>query len=203
MEKALLSFAALSDGNLLARSQAITTSLTGNPDFPTTVPAIADVADMVSNFAEALAIAASGNRAAIADKNEKKQALIETLRQLAANITSTANGDRTMLLTTGFDISKEREPVVITKPENLQVTNGMNAGDLVVSVNAVKGAKAYMYEYTTDATQQENSWVATTSSKSKITFSDLEAGKTYYCRVAAVGAKGQIVYTDPVSRIVI
>ena len=48
-----------------------------------------------------------------------------------------------------------------------------------------------------------DNWQTTTTRQAKITYDNLEAGKIYYCRVAAVGAKGQIVYSDPISRMVI
>jgi hypothetical protein len=203
MEKAILSFAQFPDGNLLAFSQTVAVSMTGNPDFPTPVPAIANVTDAAAAFAEALTVAASGNRAAIADKKEKRLPLIGLLRQLAVNVSSTANGNRSMLLTTGFDVSKQKEPVVITKPTDLKVLNGINSGTLDVSVKSVKGARSYVYEYATAEAMAAGNWQSAISSKSKHSFSELQPGTVYYCRVAAVGSKGQVVYSDVVSRMVI
>ena len=105
--------------------------------------------------------------------------------------------------TQNISISKEKEPVVIAKPENLQVINGMNSGDLQVSVKRVKGATSYVHEHATAEAMAVNNWQAVTITQSKITYSNLEAGKTYYCRVAAVGSKGQIVYSDPIARMVV
>ncbi|MFL5810468.1 MAG: fibronectin type III domain-containing protein [Flavisolibacter sp.] len=203
MQKALMSFAHFGDGKLLAFGQTVIVSMTGNPDYPAPVPSIAFVSDTVGSFAEAITIAASGNRAAIADKNAKKRLAIAALRQLAASVTTTANGDRTMLLTSGFDISKDKEPVVITKPVDLRVTTGTSSGELNVSVRRVKGAASYVHEYATAEGMAAGNWVSTPSSKARITFGELQPGVVYYCRVAAVGSKGQIVYSDVVSRMVI
>lgn len=201
--KALIDFSKYSDGDFESKARTIITNMTGNTNFPDPSPAIPDVTLATNIYSEALAAASTGNRSDVADKNEKRQLVTLMLRSLASYVNFTAEGDRAMLLTTGFNVNKEREPVIITKPENIQVTNGMNAGELRVSVKAVKGAKSYVHEYTNDTGLAADHWQSTTTSQSKITFSELEAGKTYYCRVAAVGPKGQIVYSDQIARIVI
>jgi hypothetical protein len=203
MTKALINFSILNDGNFLAKAQNIRTSMTGNTDFPDPVPSLGTIGDAIDDYAAALVKAGTGNRSDVADKNAKRKILTDLLRSLAAYVTSIANGDRSKLLTTGFDVSKEKEPVVITKPENITVNNGANSGVLLVSVKRVKGAASYVHEYATPEAMATDSWVSTTTSKSKITFSELEAGKIYYCRIAAVGSKGQIVYSDPIARMVI
>lgn len=98
---------------------------------------------------------------------------------------------------------KQSQPAEINKSENLQVLNGVNSGELEVLVNRVKGATAYLHEYTTDDTAQTVNWVSVASTSRCIVFSNLQSGSKYYCRVGAVGPKGQLVYSDPVSRIVI
>ena len=203
INKVLIDFAKYTDGDFESKARTIITNMTGNAAFPTPSPTLLVVTGATDDYSEALAAASTGNRSDVADKNEKRQALTVLLRSLASYINFTAAGDRAVLLTTGFNVSKEKEPIIITKPWNLQVTNGMNAGDLHVSVRAVKGARSYVHEYTNDTGLAAGNWESTTSSQSKITFSGLEAGKTYHCRVAAVGTKGQLVYSDTLSRIVI
>lgn len=203
MIKALINFSNLSDGNFLAKAQNIESSMEENPNFPTPSPTVEDLAAATGAYGEAYVAASTGNHADVATKNAMRQALTDLLKSLAANVTSTANGDRSKLLTSGFDVSKEKEPIVITKPENIQVTNGLNSGDLEVSVTRVKGATSYVHEYADAEAMNANNWQAVTTTMSKITYNNLLAGKTYYCRVAAVGSKGQIVYSDPISRMVI
>src|SRR5437868_4199630 len=202
ISKVILNFIHFSDRALAGFAQLILTNLTGSAVFTDPVPTLAEIGDAYSNFAEALIAAASGNRSDIADKNAKREVLENLLEALARYLNYTADGDRSLLLTTGYDVNKERQPVVITTPENLVIINGPNPGELIVSVKAVKGAKSYVFEYTTDATLAEGSWVRITSSSRKNVLTNLESGKTYYCRVAAIGPKQQIMYSTIGSRVV-
>ncbi|HVT86397.1 MAG TPA: fibronectin type III domain-containing protein [Chitinophagaceae bacterium] len=201
--KVLINFRRYTDGDFESKSRTIVELMTGNSNFPTPVPAITVIADAADDYSSSLITASTGNRADIAAKNQKRADLEELLRILASYINFTADGDRSKLLTTGYDVSKEKAPVTITKPENITVTNGMNPGDLVVSVNAVKGARSYVHEYADEADFAAGKWQSVTASQSKYVFTGLEAGKKYYCRVAAVGSRDQVVYSDPMSRIVL
>lgn len=201
--KALLNFASYTDGGLESKANTIIVSMTGNDDFPAPVPELAIVSTALESYSEALAAAASGNRADVAIKNTKRQELTLLLRSLATYVTYTAADDRSKLLTSGFDISKEPAPIIITKPENIQVTNGLNPGELQLSVRRVKGATSYMHEYILHENVATDNWLTSTSTSAKYTFDNLQAGKQYICRVGAVGTKGQLVYSDQVSRIVL
>jgi hypothetical protein len=198
--KVVTSFFRFSDSAFSEKVQVILTSLPGNAGFPTPVPALSVIEDAYSAFLDAKMAAASGNRADIANKKAKREALTLLIAALALYINLTAEGDRSLLLTSGFDVNKERQPVIIVTPENLTIKNGDNPGELIVSVKAVKGAKSYVFEYTADATLAESSWVSITSSSRKNVLTELESGKTYYCRVAAIGPKGQIKYSSIGSR---
>lgn len=196
MTKAISNFVRFADGLLESKSHTIISNMTGNTAFPTPVPPIAALQAAADAFSEALVKANSGSRIDIADKNVKRTSLTEMMTQLCLYVNLTANGDPLLLLTTGFDLSKEPEPVVLAKPKNLRLENGVSTGELKVTVDAVKGAVAYIHEYTTDETLAPDSWVSTPSSTCKILYNNLLPGTKYYCRVAAVGSKGQIMYSD-------
>ena len=203
MSKVLINFERYSDGNLESKAHTIISNMSGNPYFPTPVPAIADVQTAAADYSAALIDAKTGSRAAVATKNDMREALTVLLRSMAGYVNFVANGDAAKLLTSGFDLSKESTSVIITKPENLQVMNGANAGELEVTVNRVKGATAYQHEYTADAAAPVVNWISIASTSRRIVFSNLQPGSKYYCRVGAVGPKGQLVYTDALARIVI
>jgi hypothetical protein len=203
MTKSLTNFASLSDSGLESKTQLILSSLTGNANFPTPTPTLAALQTAFDVFQAALVKAGTGNRVDIAEKNEAREVLVNLLRLLCAYVNLTANGNRAMLLSSGFNISKDREPSIITKPENLKIENGLSSGELLLSVSAVKGAYAYLHEYTTDATLAPQSWVSSTTTASKALLDNLQPGTLYYCRVGAVGANGQLLYSDAASRMVI
>ena len=201
--KALINFSQLNDGSFESKTHTIISNLTGNASYPTPDPTLAVVTAAADAYTAALVKAGSGNRSDVADKNAKREELTLLLRNLADYVNFCAKGDRSILLTSGYDITRDPQPTIITKPENPEVTNGSNSGQLQVRVKSVKGAKAYMFEYTTDDTMAAQSWYSTTSSAAKHLFDNLTPGQKYYCRVGAVGPYGQLVYSDAIARIVI
>ncbi len=203
MKRVLTNFTSLSDGNLESKTHSIINAMTANAHFPTPVPALSVVETASDNFSSALVKALTGTRADVADKNAKRETLLAVLRQLCSYVNLTANGNATMLLTSGFDVSKDPQPSVLTKPEIVRLENGVASGTLQLSVKAVKGAYSYLHEYTTDATMAPNSWVSSSSTSAKTLLTNLQPGTVYYCRVAAVGTNNQLLYSDAASRMVI
>lgn len=199
--KALTSFSKYSDSVLETKTQLIIASMTGNTNFPTPSPALTEITAAAAAFSTALTNAGTGNRIDIAVKNNLREELVAPLRRLAEYVSFTANGDRSILLSSGFDISKEPASVTITKPENFRIENGPNSGQLRFVVDSVYGAKSYLHEYTTDDTLQPQNWQSNISTSAKLVISNLQPGTRYYCRVAAVGSNDQVVYSDLMSRV--
>ncbi|MGH2566064.1 MAG: hypothetical protein ACRDE5_16215, partial [Ginsengibacter sp.] len=79
---------------------------------------------------------------------------------------------------------------------------GINAGELVVKVPAVKGASGYVPQFTADPLTVDSTWTQEVTTTSKYTFKNLTSAKKYWCRVAAVGPYNQLVYSDAISRVV-
>ena len=77
---------------------------------------------------------------------------------------------------------------------------GEQPGELLVSVRTVKGAAAYLHQYSTDPLLAETSWKGMNSTASKCKLAGLTPGTTYYLRVAAIGAKDQVLYSDVASK---
>lgn len=201
MKKVLTNFSIYSDGAFESKVHTILQNMNANPNFPNPVPALAVITTQSADYSAALVKANSGDRAEIAAKNELRQGLEESLTTLGRYINFTANGDVTKLLTSGYEVSKDPEPTIITKPENIVVENGLAPGTLNISVKRIKGARVYLHEYTTDETLKPESWVQTISTTAKFTFSNLQSGTRYYCRVGAAGPYGQLLYSDVISQI--
>jgi hypothetical protein len=198
-----LNFYKLTESRLEVKSQNIVASLTDNTSFPTPDPALTVVSDAITAYSQALDAARTGDRTAIAIKNDKRQVLEQLLTTLAAYVTLTANGDYAKLLSSGFDIAKLPEPQPpIGNPQNLQVENGANHGEILLRVNAVKGAKAYLHQFTPDPITEASVWVSQPSTTSKYLFPALETGKKYWFRVAAIGARDQVTFSDEIWRVV-
>lgn len=193
----------LSDNNLNFRAEVISLALTGNLNFPITVPTLTEFDLKKAAFATAMQSISTGDRLSIAIKNEARAELLSTMKQLALNIESLAPGDRAKLLSSGFELGSDGENVpAIDAPKNFKISDGINSGELILSVKGVIQAASYMYEYTEDPLSAESRWVSKVSSSCKHTFRGLRPGIRIHGRVAIIGRKGQEAYSHTLTRIV-
>jgi hypothetical protein len=199
-------FSGYSDPALETKAQLITTAMIANPtDFPAPHPELDAAVAATTAYVAALLQARNGNKTDVVVKNQKKAELVSSLKQLGEYVMFKAKGNAGIMTASNFDMSKEPEPAPgVTNPEITLLVNGVNAGELQVAINKVPGARSYIYQYSlSDPTLAGAEWVSHMSTVGKFTFKNLESGKRYWCRVAAVGAREQVAYGDPLSRIVI
>ena len=90
----------------------------------------------------------------------------------------------------------------LTPPTNFTLTDGPNSGELKLSIKPVKVARSYNYEYTPEPYTAESKWNVKGSSSSEFVFGNREIGKRVYCKVTAIGTRGQAMSTNVLSRIV-
>lgn len=191
----------IADAKLVERAYGIHQLMSGNPAFPTPTPTMVDLAVAMDAFKTAVQKASAGDRLLIAEKHQKRDVLVAVLHSLGYYVLYAANGDRVKAQSSGFTIAREPTPVTIHKPQDLKVSNTSQQGQLAVSVKKVKGSVAYIHQYTTDSLLKDESWQSITNSVSKYVLNGLTPGTTYYVRVAAVGRKEQIMFSDVVSRV--
>ena len=169
--------------------------------FPTLVPELPALLVDIDAYGDALAAAKTKDKNSVAAKNDARDKLTETLIHLAASVTAIAKGNRTILISSGFELEKEGEGVIIVKPNTVILTDGAISGEMVIKVPAVKGAKAYAPMYTADPLTEESQWTQFLSSTSKFTFKGMVPGTRYWARMGVLGPNGQIVYSDAISRV--
>lgn len=196
-------FDKLSDADLEVRSNNIASMMTGNPNFTTPVPSLITLQDSIEEFTEALAKAKTGSSLDKAVKNQARQDLIEVLHALSTYVLFTSEGDTVTALSSGFTIAKQptTSPELVPA-ENQKLNDGANTGELDYSFDKVANAKSYMYQYTPDPLTENSDWQSLVGTVRKVSFTNLESGKKYWCRVMAIGINGQGVYSEPISRIV-
>ena len=123
----VLGFNNFSGADLAAFAAAVIAAMTGNTYFPTPVPAITDIQEMLTNYNTAAAAAESRDRNAVITKTLARLALINGLQNLGRYCMSVANGDRQMLESSGYQISKQgngQPTPEMPAPTNLQLTDG-------------------------------------------------------------------------------
>ena len=153
-------------------------------------------------YRAALSNADGGDTEKVSIKNDKKAILVGLLVLLADYVTETCKGDRSMLLSSGFKLNREKGENQELSPINkLEVETGAPE-QAVIRVKKVTGAKAYMYQYTTHPDGGEAAWVSKPSTKPYYTFTGLQSGVKHWFRVIAVGPGDQSVYSPTVARFV-
>jgi hypothetical protein len=190
----------LSDVNLKRKAQSIVLAMTGNSNFTEPVPALAQISETISQYSNALAAALEGGRAQKSEKNKVRSVLEDQLRQLAAYVMLTAHTDRSVLASSGFDLSKisdQSHPV--DAPQNPMAESGVNSGEVLLTVKGVKNKRTYSHEYAQDPLTDSSTWTVELDTIRKHLFTGLVPGKKYWFRVASVGLRGKKNYSNEIS----
>ena len=183
----------------------VATALTNNPNFPTPDPPAGDL----------LAFAAAAETAMLAKKAADDAAQTATINQRAAQIALTgaltsegsyvqnkSGGDEVKIKSAGLSVRHDAAPIgLLPAPENLHASLGDMPGEIDLQWNRLKGATAFVPQFTTDPMTSASVWTTCPpSTKSKCTVPNLVAGTRYWFRVAAVGAAGQGPWSDPATK---
>lgn len=196
MKKALKPSFEMADDPALALGNAVLTGLTGNTYFPVPSPTLADLQTAVDVYTASLSKAKNGSRADKEQKNLDKQGLISLLRDECDYVNMIAKGDVLTLLTTRFNISKDRQPRVLGTPE-AKVENG-TSGKLLLSTPAVAGALAYKHKY--KANVNAATWFEIYSTRAKCVIEGLTPGIEYELQIEAIGTKNQVTISNIVTK---
>ena len=196
-------FAKMSDSNLVTKAQKVYTAMFENENFTSPEPSLQVLKALLAAFEEAIYDARDADRLKLAIKNQRRVELITGLHMLADYVLFKSNGNSVVALSSGFTISKEPSPTPpITKPQNLRVMQGVNPAELLSKINRVKGGVSYLHQYATDDMLAKDMWQSVPSSKTTCIIANLTPGTKYNCRVAVLGVKDQLLYSDIVTRIV-
>ncbi|HTA66254.1 MAG TPA: fibronectin type III domain-containing protein [Xanthomonadaceae bacterium] len=177
-----------SDAVLIASVGRILTGLTGNGSFPTTRPTLAAVGAARDAFVATVSTLDRGS-AAVARRDAAREPLEGLLRELALNVQQTSQGDRVILISSGFPLQKTRQPAGIpAAPQNLRLKQA-KSGDVVARCNTVLNALSYQWRYATSAaplvfTQPDPTGKAT------CTIQGLTPGTQYVVQVRVIGRRG-------------
>lgn len=200
IQKILYSFARLSSAKLVDFCQSVITQLTTNPNVATPQPAITVLQAGMDDLIAANAAAKAGGKEQKVTRKQKKLVLVNLLKQEAAYVSVVCDGDIAKILSTGFEVSKEPQPIgPLPKPEKFKVQS-LTEGCLKLSLKKIKGAKNYVFEYKQVGAEQ---WESNISTKTRITLMSLESAKRYVCRVLPCGVSEERTYSDEITSVVL
>jgi hypothetical protein len=195
MKKVIIGFVYYADALLVQFVQAVILALTGNLNFPTPQPTLPTITTALEDFQDAISAAELGGATEREIREQKREALLLLMRELAQYIQLASGGDPAKILSAGFDVNKIPSPIgPLPKPNKFKVAP-FEKGMLKLSLESINGAKNYLYQY---RIVTEAAWQQELSTRSRITLTGLESGKEYVCRVLPSGASEIKVYSDEV-----
>jgi len=208
MARIKLNLRSLSVPEKTARAQQIVRALTGNPNFPSPHPPLAQVTAAIEEL-EAASNAAQAARqeakARTAAQNAKEEALDQILTQLVAHVESVAGNDDELIMSAGLDVRSASGPGRASSAQpisiSLTATAGDHDGEIDLSWDTVRGARSYVVQRSPDP-PSESTWThSAISTRSRATVEGLNSGTRYWFRVSAVTPNGQTAWSNPVVKI--
>jgi hypothetical protein len=193
----LYSFVRMNMGELIEEGRSIFKKMTGNVFFPTPDVSLAALATAIDSLEDSYTISRDGGgKLAVAKTNTLRKVLENLLRKLASYVDRIADGDEKIILSSGFDTTKEPQPA--THPV-FKVTAGGVQGQVILVHKAVHGATAYVWQYSKDTIPAEDKlWVfAGVSSQAKCVIENLDSLSKYWFRVSPVLRIGMMPWSDP------
>jgi hypothetical protein len=195
------SFSKYNDPELVLKAMLIFNSMTGNLNFATPEPTLAEVKAAADALDAAIVEAKeAATKTKILARENKREVLTGLLKRLSLYVKLTALDDAEVLASSGFSLGKTPEPVgVLAKPQNFTV-EAVQVGTVKLSIKAINGANSYQYENRKKGTE---AWDVLVDTKSKVTLTGLESGTLYEFRVTGIGTAAQRVYSDVLSSFVL
>ena len=176
--------------------------LYGNPLFPTPDIPAAEATAMVDALEAAMQAAKGGGPAAMSALHAVAERADTLYRNLTHYVERIAEGDETIILSSGFHVSKQ--PIIKPKPE-LAALDGEHSGTAKLVAKPKDRGAAYkwqMSKVSDDGTAEV--WVDIgTTTRASIEVSGLEIMKRYKFRYAVVTPDGTSDYCEPVSKIIV
>jgi hypothetical protein len=195
-----LNFKETKDGELNLVAMQVWTSMTDNEYFSDPGMLIIELREISKQFEKAMFDAALGDREKISIKNDVRVLLIKKLKQVGEFVKSEANGAETPLFSSGFPLIKSLSEITLRNPVDFKILPGPKPGEIIMKVRGVKGARSYIYQWTPFPVTRESVWESLFDTCCKKVISGLPLGINYCFRMAAVGTRNQIVYTQVLSR---
>lgn len=189
------------ESDLVLTGLRIVERMENNVNFPNPPASLAELKKVLPEYQAALIKAKGRDKEMISIKNDKKAKILAYIEELAQFVTVTCNGDRSLLLNSGFDVSGERISQVMPFIEKLEVELGP-PGEVTTRIKKLPGARAYLHQYTTESPTSTTVWISEGSAFRQHTFKGLASAVKYWFRIAAVHVSGQTVYSPTVQKII-
>ena len=203
-KKALIDFSHYRDDELFVKGTHINDSLDGNAHFLGLAPKLPSLQTALGEYSPALAASDGGSKLDTSIKNQKREALIEVLKDIGEDVNDEADGDETKIVSSGYDMTKDREPIgTLPPPEDMDLEFGADPGEIFIKLTAPPREADYIVFFAKDPMPADDKdWQQQFSTKSKIEISGLDSGDKYWFKGSYVTSTGEYNFTPPQSRII-
>lgn len=185
-----LGFARYAIALLVTFGRHVATSLTGNTSYTSPVPKLAVVSAAIDALETADESAMNGDRLAMSTRKDAKVNVINLLRQLAAYVQNQGQEDRTMLMSSGFELVKIPAPIgPLLPPGAPSVTRGKSGGEIQARIARQNGVMSVNWRLAL-ASAPTTYLLTVSTSAARYAFIGLTAGQTYLVQAAVVGTAG-------------
>ncbi|AEV98894.1 hypothetical protein A4D02_10105 [Niastella koreensis] len=203
MEKRLvLNFKETKDIDLYLIASSVTYHMNENEHgcFPDPGMLIIELAETAAQFKQAMSDAHNKDRQKISVKKDLKVLLIKKLKEVGAFVKTESNGSELALLSSGFPIFTPKEEIIIKPPTDFKILPGSSAGEIIMKISRVHGAKSYLYRWTPAPATKGSLWASEIDTRCKKVIKGLPLGINYCFQMAAIGSNSQIEYTELLTR---
>jgi hypothetical protein len=189
---------------IIVMADAVISGLTNNSAFPNPTVALKDLQAAADDLKAALAAQVHGGKAATAEKNNKREVLMNLLRTMKHYVEDNCGKDPAVLLSSGFQVaSTNRASSPLANPSILNIDVARST-ELVLKVTPIPRAKLYEVRMApVNSSSGAGPWqnLGLFSSSKGITIGELTPGSTYAFQVRAVGGStGYSEWSNSVSR---
>jgi hypothetical protein len=184
--------------SLLAMLRFIVEKMTGNPNFLNPIVPLDAMNQLADDLEAAITMAKQGSPEARSLRDDLFEQGKVLLAAQADYVQAECRGDRTKLLSSGFDLAKTPEPRGIPAvPENVLVRMTGKTGQVELRFNGSKIAVGY-HMFMTDKDPLVNAdWEPVGyTTRSRHLFEGLVSYKPYWFAVSAVGTAGESAKSD-------
>ena len=203
MAKIKTGFSEYLNSDLAAFVNGVITALTGNINFPLTQSMLAGLGESLDHFKTAMANAKNSDKALIGLRDTARMQLVLQLTSVAGSVTFEGGGNRDKLLSSGFELYKTRDgqPILLGPIKRFRLVDSDISGGIKAMCDGAIARRSYMYQITPDPLTSESVWQSFPATSKEYTFANLPSCKRFWCRIVAIGTKGQVSISDPLSRV--
>jgi hypothetical protein len=168
----LLDFLRLSIPLKITKGRNVVTEMTDNPSFTTPDVPLADLSEVNDLLESRLIASQNGGKEETILLHQAEEIWNNLMRKEARYVERIADGNEAIMISSGFNTSKQPTPAI--RPE-FSAEAGQKSGSVVLRRQAVKGARAYVWQFCiNNIPEEEDGWkIAQVSGKASVELTDL------------------------------